>query len=176
MTTSAVPSTRHSFTSPVIDCEPPPVDVAAVRHVTYPPPTLAAGHRGTHDTGGPLVAFPHAPVHQVLPRAAAVFADGALRRVLEVIDRRRPIAQLRRVLTPALIDAVLTLTREQGRQGAAMLRRVRLRAADDASALQGDTTAAEVFATYTRGGRVRAIAARIEFVGGRWQMVALQIG
>jgi hypothetical protein len=32
------------------------------------------------------------------PRAAAVFADGVLRRVLEVIDRRRPIAQLRPLL------------------------------------------------------------------------------
>jgi hypothetical protein len=37
-------------------------------------------------------------------------------------------------------------------------------------------TAAEVFATYTRGPRVRAIAARVEIVAGRWQLVALQIG
>ncbi len=36
--------------------------------------------------------------------------------------------------------------------------------------------AAEVFATYTRGPRVRAIAARVELVAGRWQVVALQIG
>jgi hypothetical protein len=33
-----------------------------------------------------------------------------------------------------------------------------------------------VFATYTRGKRVRAIAGRVEVVGGRWQVVALQIG
>ena len=36
--------------------------------------------------------------------------------------------------------------------------------------------AAEVFATYTRGPRVRAIAGRVEIIGGRWQLVALQIG
>jgi hypothetical protein len=34
-----------------------------------------------------------------------------------------------------------------------------------------------VCATYTRGERVRAIAARVEVVAdGRWQVVALQIG
>jgi hypothetical protein len=35
---------------------------------------------------------------------------------------------------------------------------------------------AEVFGTYTRGRRVRAIAGRIEIVGGRWLVTALQIG
>jgi hypothetical protein len=36
--------------------------------------------------------------------------------------------------------------------------------------------AAEVFATYTRGERVRAIAGRVEIKEGRWCLVALQIG
>ena len=36
--------------------------------------------------------------------------------------------------------------------------------------------AAEVFATYTRENRVRAIAGRIEVVRGGWLVVALQIG
>ena len=41
----------------------------------------------------------------------------------------------------------------------------------------GSPSAAEVFATYTRGRRVRAIAARIEVSrNDRWQLVALQIG
>ncbi len=48
-----------------------------------------------------------------------------------------------------------------------VLRRVRLRGSD---------AAAEVFATYTRGRRVRAIAGRIEAQDGRWRVVALQIG
>ncbi len=107
------------------------------------------------------------------PRAAAVFADTALRRVLEVTDRRRPIAQLRQFTSPALIDAVAVLARVVSADGAAVLRRVRLRAVESGS---GEPTAAEVFATYTRGRRVRAIAGRVEVVGGRWQLVALQIG
>jgi hypothetical protein len=33
-----------------------------------------------------------------------------------------------------------------------------------------------VFATYTRGQRVQAVAGRIEVAQGRWRMVALQVG
>ena len=105
-----------------------------------------------------------------------------MRRVLEVIDRRRPIAQVRPLLAPALIDTVVGLTRSSpaggnvGTKGAgtvATLRRMRLRMVDGAG---HDDTVAEVFGTYTRGPRVRAIAARIELNAGRWRIVALQIG
>lgn len=97
-----------------------------------------------------------------------MFADVALRRVLEVLDRRRPVGHLKPLLAPPLLDTVGTLCRE--RHGhPARLRRVRLRSAGP--------SAAEVWATYTRGERVRAIAARVEVVGDRrWQLVALQIG
>ena len=44
-------------------------------------------------------------------RQAAIFADAALRRVLEVIDRRRPAAQLRPLLAPSLVDSVLSVGR-----------------------------------------------------------------
>jgi hypothetical protein len=107
------------------------------------------------------------------PPAAAAFADAVLRRVLEVIDRRRPIAQLRPMLTPALLDMVFALTRSAGPDKAAVLRRVRLRTA---CVDEHQSAAAEVFASYTRGQRVRAIAGRIEVTDGRWRMVALQIG
>lgn len=102
---------------------------------------------------------------------AVVFADAALRRVLEVIDRRRPIAQLRPLLAPALTDIVTALTRypHTGATAAATLRKVRLRMVDDGHA-------AEVFGTYHRGPRVRAIAARIARDGDRWRIVALHIG
>ena len=96
--------------------------------------------------------------------------------MLEVIDRRRPIAQLRPLLTPPLLDMVFTLTRTAGPGKAAVLRRVRLRTAAVDEREPHQPTAAEVFATYTRGHRVRAIAARIEVKEGRWRMVALQIG
>ena len=104
------------------------------------------------------------------PPAAVAFADAALRRILEVVDRRRPIAQLRPLVMPALIDTVTALTRAP-QNAAATLRRVRVRMVDD-----DDENQAEVFATYTRANRVRAIAGRIERVDDRWRIVALQIG
>ncbi len=96
-----------------------------------------------------------------------VFADAALRRVLEVTDRRRPVAQLRPLVAPALIDVVVAMTRTT-HTATATLRKVRLRMIDDETA--------EVFGSFTRGQRVRAIAARVERHRDRWRIVALQIG
>jgi hypothetical protein len=114
-------------------------------------------------------------------RQAAVFADAALRRVLEVIDRRRPAAQLRPMLAPGLVDSVLAIGpsaagHPPGHQGAAVLRRLRLQPAG-----HGDPeAAAEVFGSYSRGHRIHAIACRVERVpavsGTRWLVVALHIG
>jgi hypothetical protein len=113
----------------------------------------------------------------VPPRDALAFADAALRRVLEVVDRRRPIAQLRPLVAPALIDTLTALTRipqtggtahPKGMGAAATLQRSRVRMVD--------ADAGELFATYTRAQRVRAIAGRIELRDGRWRIVALQIG
>lgn len=104
-------------------------------------------------------------------RQAAVFADAALRRVLEVIDRRRPAVQLRSVLTPDLVDAVLAVSRTvTGQAGAAVLRRMRLQPTAG--------SAAEVFGCYSRGERLHAIACRVERVPapGQWLVVALHIG
>ena len=110
------------------------------------------------------------PREPLPPRAAVAFADAALRRVLEVADRRRPIAQLRPLVAPALIDTVIALNRAP-HTAAATLRRVRLRMVD------GDVeTQAEVFGSYTRGPRILAIAARIELHRDRWRIVALQLG
>ncbi|MGA9491242.1 MAG: Rv3235 family protein [Mycobacterium sp.] len=105
-------------------------------------------------------------------RRAAAFADAALRRVLEVIDRRRPIAQLNGLLAAGLVDSVLSANRAAGgHDGVAVLRRVRLQA------VGGDDRAAEVFGSYSRGHRVHAIACRIELAtAGRWQVIALHIG
>jgi hypothetical protein len=101
------------------------------------------------------------------PRAVIAFADTALRRVLEVIDRRRPVAQLRPLVAPVLIDPVVALARTT-HTATATLRRVRLRMVDD--------EAVEVFASYTRGPRVRAIAGRVERYRDGWRIVALQVG
>jgi hypothetical protein len=166
-----------ALVSPVIDCEPtpvgdPPALNTAARCVS---PTPAALRRGT---ARPLRPVPHAAVHDAIPPQAAIaFADSALRRVLEVIDRRRPVAQLRPLLAPALIDRVVAMTQAPrtgcpARQDAtaATLRKLRLRMVD------GDgQPRAEVFGTYRRGSRVLAIAACIELDGERWRIVALQM-
>lgn len=163
MTASRIAQESVSFTTPIIDCEPPPVGITAC-----PPPSPAALHRRTPR---PLRSVPRPAPHDPLPpNAAVLFAEAALRRVLEVADRRRPIAQLRSLVTPGLIDTVTALTRVP-QTAVATLRRVRVRMVDDDDEIQ-----AEVFATYTRGHRVRAIAARIEQVNNRWRIVALQIG
>jgi hypothetical protein len=110
-------------------------------------------------------------------RQAAMFADAALRRILEVIDRRRPATQLRTILTPALVDSVAALSHgSAGRRDAAVVRRMRLQPAGH----RDPDAAAEVFGCYSRGDRVHAIACRVERVpmgdATRWQVVALHIG
>lgn len=160
MTASPIPSKPLSFTTPIIDCEPPPVGIAAC-----PPPSPAALHRRTNGAHRPVPRpVPHDPLP---PPTAVAFADAALRRVLEVIDRRRPIAQLRPLVAPALIDTLTALAR-MPQSATATLQRSRVRMVDDESG--------EVFATYTRAQRVRAIAGRIECRDGRWRIVALQLG
>jgi hypothetical protein len=174
VTAAHAPTRRISFTSPVVDYEPPPV--SALPAAPCPPRLPAALHRHTRRALRPVAEpRPVDPSHgeAPAPRAAAVFADNALRRILEVSDRRRPAVQLRPLVAPALFDAVVALTRTGSRDGTAVLRRVRLRAAQTGD---GEVRAAEVFATYSRGRRVRAIAGRVELVRGRWLLVALQIG
>jgi hypothetical protein len=187
LTASQIPFRPGAFTTPVVDYEPPPFDASAPSSDVAGSPapssnvaggpapcaaqTSAALHRSPRR--GPRPVEPVAARAAPPPPAAAAFADAVLRRVLEVIDRRRPIAQLRPMLTPALLDMVFALTRSAGPDKAAVLRRVRLRTA---CVDEHQSAAAEVFASYTRGQRVRAIAGRIEVTDGRWRMVALQIG
>lgn len=182
MTASQIPFEPGAFTAPVVDYEPPPFDVAIGPAPSFddaggpapcPAPTPAALHRSARRG---LRSVERVPAQAAPPPAAFTFADSALRRVLEVIDRRRPIAQLRPMLTPPLLDLVFTLARAAGPDKAAVLRRVRLRTAAVDEHQPHLPTAAEVFAMYTRGQRVRAIAGRIEVTDGRWRMVALQVG
>lgn len=160
-----------------------PVSTAVTRVVDYEPPMLGArpqiapprrpGARTTQPRMLHAVPPVSAPPDQL--RAAGAFADAALRRVLEVIDRRRPVSQLRPLLAGGLTDAVLALHRlVPASEGTAVLRRIRMQAAAH------DGSAVEVSATYTRGDRVHAIACRVEQLTGptglRWQIVALHIG
>jgi hypothetical protein len=107
-------------------------------------------------------------------RIATAFADATLRRVLEVIDRRRPLSQLRPLLASGLLDSLLQGANRGAATGAAQLRRVRVQLIGPKGA------AAEVAATYARGGRIHAIACRMEQTrtvsGSRWQLIALHLG
>lgn len=174
MTLSLNPRNPHAV-RPVVDYEPPVGDVGSCRQA----PLAALRSRTGRPTRSPAGREPANRMSPAL-RPAAVFAEAALRRVLEVIDRRRPAAQLHPLLPAPLVDSVLSVNQmAAGHQAAAVLRRVRLQAVTDPDAL-GPVTAAEVFGTYSRGRRIHAIACRVEQLptsnGTRWQVVALHIG
>ncbi|WP_231991951.1 Rv3235 family protein [Mycobacterium sp. ACS4331] len=112
-------------------------------------------------TGGPSTRF----------REAAAFADAALRTVLEVIDRRRPPAQLRPLMPSGLADSVTARAAAgAGGRAAAVLRATRVQACDRSE------DAFEVAAAFSRHTRWHAVACRVERCGTRWQVVALHIG
>ena len=150
---------------PVIDYEPRPV--------TARPPGSAgpdtARRRCAREPRPPRPAT--VTVSSERRRHAAAFADAALRRVLEVVDRRRPMSQLRPLMDTALIDAVAGMAGAvPEHEGTAVLRRVLVQAVDPGE------HAFEVAAGYTRGPRRHAVACRIEARDTSWRLVALQIG
>ncbi|MDD4868430.1 MAG: Rv3235 family protein [Mycobacterium sp.] len=169
--------------TPVIDYEPPTQDVPRNFSACRRPARATLRRRGAQVPLRVAVGPPQPPagadVMSAPMRQAALFADAALRRVLEVIDRRRPVAQLRPMLAPGLVDSVLAVgrtARSPGPGSAAVLRRMRLQPAG-----HGDPdSAAEVFGSYSRGNRMHAIACRVERVcpdgASRWLVVALHIG
>ena len=167
----STPDPSRSLTAPVIDYEPPvqPLGTGASPTTSPPPaPSPCAAPATLRRRVPRRLRLVEPPPEQQLHPGATQFAGMALRRVLEVIDRRRTPAQLRPLMSPLLVDVVLAQAQSRHR-AVATLQRVRLRTATD-------PTTAEVFATYTRGTRVRAVAARIEFRSGRWQLTALQLG
>lgn len=156
MPTSPAPVARWT-TAPVIDYEPAPLPLGSAAHR----PSLR-----------PRVRRPVPRTEPAPPRSAVVFAETALRQLVEVIDRRRPVAQLRTLMTPVLVDMVIAHA-GAAQRGSATLRRVRVRCVDTGSA---EVTVAEVFATFLRCGRVHAVAGRIERYRDGWRLCALQIG
>lgn len=159
MSTESMPSPA---VVPVIDYEPP---------VVGGPPALPPLTPVRRRCAAPARPVRRSAADIAHTRAAACFADAALRRVLEVIDRRRPPAQLRGLMDPGLVDS---LPAGSGRTGVARLRRV------VAQPSGPNGTAAEIAASYVRGERVHALACRVEQVrtpaGPRWQVVALHLG
>lgn len=114
------------------------------------------------------------------------FATGAIKLVLEVLDRRRPVSQLERVALAHIADQfrVLLATSDHRRPPAtsSVMRVHTQRSGDDA---------AEITVIYRRGDRVHAMGARVErrsvavrgaTPGGprrraqRWMLVAVTVG
>jgi Family of unknown function (DUF6459) len=168
---------------PVAQYEPPTRDIQNIA------PCRTSSHATLRRRAprGPGQLGPHPQAAPMSPatRQAAIFADAALRRVLEVIDCRRPAAQLRPLLAPSLVDSVLSAGRALAGSGAAseaaaVLRRMRVQPVGRHDPDTHDFEAAEVFGTYSRGDRVHAIACRVEQIpidnGMRWLVVALHIG
>ncbi|WP_237160349.1 Rv3235 family protein [Mycolicibacter engbaekii] len=164
--------------APLGDYEPParPAPPARPGRSAVPSACVRVRH------GHPGRTRPARPARTVLPpqlRSAAMFADAALRRVLEVLDGRRPAAHLFGLLAAGLADAVLAvrLAAPAGRVEPATLVRVRVQPAGSGEVAR----AVEVFGTYRRGRRTHALACRVESVPGSrtdtaWQVVALHIG
>lgn len=153
---------------PVVDYEPP-ARSQQTNPVGSPPKRAPVRERHLHAVSAA------SPQRQ----AAAAFTDAALRSILEVIDQRRPVTQLRPLLVGGLVDTVAALSRahtdaKAQSRAAAVLRRVRLQPAD------AHDTSFEVAAMYSRGVRVHALACRVELTptmrGPRWQLVALHLG
>ena len=185
------PPSRDTFAvTPVAEYEPPTRNVQNIgqcrqsSHATLRRRTPCAPRQHGHRHPQAATAVVTAAAMSPSMRQAAIFADAALRRVLEVIDRRRPAAQLRPLLAPSLVDSVLSVGRAlagsgAGSEAAAVLRRMRLQPVGR----HNPDTAAEVFGTYSRGDRIHAIACRVEqapndntVTGTRWLVVALHIG
>ncbi|WP_241665824.1 Rv3235 family protein [Prescottella subtropica] len=146
--------TAPRFLSRAPRFEPPTAEStdAPVRCGPLSSPVVSA-RRSPHDGRSPRRARPAV----VDASDAHRFAEHALRLALEIIDRRRPPAQLRTVASPAVVDVVHYLIRSAPtvhRLGTASRVRVHIRPVRPG--------AAEVFGTYNRSGRVFAVAARIE--------------
>jgi hypothetical protein len=104
--------------------------------------------------------------------AARRFAESAVRVVLEVLDRRRPVPQLAAVADATVVAAVRTLI------GAGLVpgRDVGVAVPMRVNVVLVDARTAEVFATYGRGRRHFALAARIARTrSAGWRLTALRI-
>lgn len=136
-------------------------DRNALRRNHRAPAGIRRAQRAGHDT-------PRNPE----PAGARAFATTSVRILLEVLDRRRPVAQLTALCTPGLVSAIGTLVagdHAPGRTlGSAVPGAVRL--------FQVEEWAAEMVATYQRGPRRLVLAGRIERGSTTpWKVTALRV-
>ena len=90
---------------------------------------------------------------------------------LEAFAGRRPVAQLKPLVSPGLFTALSERRRPRWcSEGTAPLLVGAVRVCEPVDGV------AEVSAVVHRGGRAHAVAARLEGIDGRWRCTALQIG
>ncbi|MFI2282550.1 Rv3235 family protein [Nocardia beijingensis] len=100
------------------------------------------------------------------------FAESAVRIVLEVLDRRRPVPQLAVVADATVVAAVRTVLDAGFVPGRGLGVAVPIRV----SVVLVDARTAEIFAAYARGGRRFALAGRIvRSRSAGWRLTALRI-
>ncbi|MFC9355574.1 Rv3235 family protein [Rhodococcus sp. NPDC057014] len=132
-----------------------------------------ARHRSSpHSGASPRTAAAHPGTLPIPSPDVQRFTEQAFRLVLEVLDRRRNVRQLRPLVTPSLVDVVRTFALAESparRLGVAALVRVHLRAVEPC--------VFEAFGTYGRGPRIFVIAARVEQQSDTgWTVTSLVIG
>ena len=172
VTAARIPTRRTSLTSPVVDYEPPPVP--GLPTGPCPPPSPAALRRRTPR---PLRPVPRLGAGD--RRRGSAARSGRLR-------RRRTAPGARSDRPPKAGGATAPASgacavRRRGRVGRPRHRSMAPPSCGGCDCGRcdvhcGEARATEVFATYSRGTRVRAIAGRVQLVNGRWVMTALQIG
>ncbi|OUS96241.1 Rv3235 family protein [Rhodococcus sp. NCIMB 12038] len=172
-------SESYTFLSRVPRFEPAVGDDAApiLPGHSEPPGALHtrghARHRSSpHSGASPRGAATHPGTLPIPSPDVQRFTEQAFRLVLEVLDRRRNVRQLRPMVTPSLVDVVRTFALAESparRLGVATLVRVHLRAVEPC--------VFEAFGTYGRGPRVFVIAARVEQQSDTgWTVTSLVIG
>ncbi|MDS1113984.1 Rv3235 family protein [Gordonia westfalica] len=193
----------------------PPAGVQTTRVRVRPAPTYepaGTGAVGAGPAGAGTVrvrtVFPRprpgaGPSRKTVAAAAEArrFTIATSRLLFEVIDRRRGIAHLGDSVSPAIADQVAALVRHDAFRvaetaGAPGVTPVRGTLLHRVHVQLCDISAAEVFGSFTSGGRIRAFAGRVERkpcrvrgadpragvrtglgqVEYRWQLVALEFG
>ncbi|MCJ0903561.1 Rv3235 family protein [Rhodococcus sp. ARC_M6] len=168
----------HGFLRPAPRSEPA-ADSVTIRRPSVrterllgsPRKTPHNGTSGTSSTSPSRPARADAITADPVAPGADIFWNTSLRLVLEVLDQRRNPGHLKALLSPTVLELVrrLAISDNPTRDlGVARTHRTHVHAASP--------SAAEVCATYQRGNRTFAIAARIENTNAEgWIVTALHV-
>ncbi|MFI1460822.1 Rv3235 family protein [Nocardia carnea] len=156
---SAAPASTCAPAETPAGCRPR-IDRKSLRANRSAPAGIRRAHRAGHTADA-----------RTEPSEARAFAGRAIRILLEVLDRRRPVAQLNTLCAPALVHTVGVLVAGDHAPsrtlGTAALTKFRLFPAGD--------HAFELIAMYQRGPRRLALAGRVDHTATGWKLTALRL-